>query len=182
MKRAGITILIAGLLLALLLLLRESPAAQSTDVDAAVTDAVEPTERPAATNAATDSVNSDLDTSESNGGVDQHEALNEVEAGLLDMYASVVDGFIAHRGNCREMAIAVEEATAEYDATLVRWQKDKGAMSADAYAKSQAKVEAAAGERLAAIRHEIEQGVARCKDDPRLRNALKGLASVGVER
>jgi len=113
---------------------------------------------------------------------DRAAALTGDERDTLMMYDEMRSAFEQYGTDCLRMGESIELAVKAHTPALERLRDHRDSSSREEQAESNRRVEAAEGPRLNELRGAMEQAVAKCKHDPRLRDALRDLARLNAPR
>jgi hypothetical protein len=179
------TLVIAVVCLAALIYLGISVSRPSgASLAAAASDGADASERSGADHAAAPTAAAAAEAAGTHTGkpADRTAALTGDERDTLIMYDEMRSAFEQHGTDCLRMGEAIELAVKAHTPTLERLRDQRDRSSIQEQAESNRRVEAAEGPRLRELRGAMEQAVAKCKHDPRLRDALRNLARLNSPR
>lgn len=100
------------------------------------------------------------------------------EAEVLTMYDEMVTAFEQHHDDCRGSGMAIETLIASHKVALQALRDERAKLGPEQWTAAQDRLANTQGDRLERMRHAIEQTVARCSTNLRLRNALQQLATI----
>jgi glycyl-tRNA synthetase beta subunit len=92
------------------------------------------------------------------------------------MYDDMAALFDRHKSDCAAMADAVSKLIAERAPAVAALMQTRAALSAEAQAAAQKRVDAAAAKRTEHVRNTMRVAIAQCASEPKLMDALRSLA------
>ncbi len=104
----------------------------------------------------------------------------EVEREAIMMYEEMANAFTENFNSCDRIGVAMAKAIETHRPAITRLVEERAELGPQGFALSQRRIEQQFGPRMAELRHGIEQAASKCKRNPQVMNALRGLAKIGT--